>query len=520
MRVRSAGAANGCVAEFAHMRLAIIAVIIAAIGVGCGGRTGSPVVPPPAAAGPPAMRWVPAKPTYLFASQTLGDGQRTLRDAIELAGNLGGFDVRDVAQAVTGLLGVDALSADPTAAIGVDLRGSWAVFSDDVSPTVVVHLAAPEQMVAFLDRQRERGLVTHSVIVDRIEVFSATLIGGVKIGWAIAGDWMWIHLALPFVREEPGAWFAASHTAHPAAWADDWAWARAAAGGAAGLIGYLGHGTVARVVAALPRAAACARLLEPAGRMGVALEGDEHHFAARIALEVGSTAALGGMVVAPPPGWDAATAHAALGVQWNLEAAAARAQLARTAAPCLALAGGLAARLDETGVRTARAAVLGFNADEMSGTGAVALDLASAAFFERQLDRIPLRRAVERSRTFGGHRGHSIAIPFSVTIDYVLEPTLAIAALGDGLLARVVAPGAPHAAPIAALDLEPPVLSAAAWETLLRALVEQDLSAASGGVSGRAIKRVVEHLLRWREIHLAVTTESTALVLSVSGQRR
>ncbi|HZJ67507.1 MAG TPA: hypothetical protein VFD36_28570, partial [Kofleriaceae bacterium] len=167
-----------------------------------------------------------------------------------------------------------------------------------------------------------------------------------------------------------------------------------------------------------------------------------------------------------------------------------------------------------------RAAVLGFNADEMSGTGAVALDLASAAFFERQLDRIPLRRAVERSRTFGGHRGHSIAIPFSVTIDCVLEPTLAIAALGDGLLARVVAPGAPHAAPIAALDLEPPALSAAAWETLLRALVEQDLSAPSGGVSGRAIKRVVEHLLRWREIHLAVTTESTALVLSVSGQRR
>jgi len=478
------------------------------------------VVPPPAAVGPPAMRWVPAQPTYLFASETLADGQRSLRDAIELAGNLGGFDLRDIAQAVTGLLGVDALHADPTSAIGVDLRGSWAVFSDDVSPTVVVHLAAPDQMAAFLDRQRERGLVTQSVIVDKTEVFSATLIGGLKLGWAIAGDWMWIHFTLPFAREEPGAWFTASHTPHRAAWADDWAWAKAAASGAAGLIGYVGHGTLARVVAALPQGVECAKLVEPAGRAAVALEGDEHHFAARVALEVGSTATLGGMVVAPPSGWEAATAHAGLGVQWNLDLAAARSWLAPRFAPCLALAGGVLARLDETGVRTARVAVLGFDADAMSGTGAIALDLASAAFFERQLDRIPLRRAVERSRTFGAHRGHSIAIPFSVTVDYVLEPTLAIAALGDGLLARVVAPGAPHAAPIAALDLEPPALSAAAWETLLRALVEQDLSAASGGVSGRAIKRVVEHLLRWREIHLAVTTESTALVLSVSGQRR
>jgi hypothetical protein len=500
--------------KFARMKLAVLTVIA----VGCGGRASPPEVPPPAAVGPPAMRWVPANPTYLFASQTLGDGQRSLRDAIALAGGFAGFDVRDVAHAVSGLIGVDALAADPIAAIGVDLRGSWAVFSDNVNPTIVVHLAAPEQMAAFLDRQRERGLVTQSVVVDRTEVFSATLIGGLKIGWAIAGDWMWIHVALPFTREEPGAWFAASHAPHRAGWADDWAWAKAAAGGAAGLIGYFGRGTIARAVAALPDAAACARLVELAGRVAVALEGDERHVAARIALEVGSTATLGGMVVAPPPGWEAATAQAALGVQWNLDAVAARAQLARTAAPCLALAGGLPARLDETGVRTARAAVLGFDADAMSGTGAVAFDLTSAAFFERQLDRIPLRRAVERAQTFGAHRGRTISIPFSVTVDYVLEPRLAIAALGDGLLARLVAPGAPraHGPPIFALDLAPPALSAAAWETMLNAIAAQQLS----GAPSRAIKRVVEHLMHWRDVHLAVTAEPTALVLAVSGHRR
>jgi hypothetical protein len=170
-------------------------------------------------------------------------------------------------------------------------------------------------------------------------------------------------------------------------------------------------------------------------------------------------------------------------------------------------------------VRTARAAVLGFDADAMSGTGAVAFDLASAAYFERQLDRIPLRRAVERAQTFGAHRGRSIAIPFSVTVDYVLEPRLAIAALGDGLLARLVAPGAPRTPsgpPIFALDLAPPALSAAAWETMLHAIAEQQVS----GAPSRTIKRVVEQLMHWRDVRLAVTAEPTALVLAVSGHRR
>ncbi|HSS00213.1 MAG TPA: hypothetical protein VLM79_24315 [Kofleriaceae bacterium] len=510
------------------MKHAVLAVLVAA----CGGRASAPAVQPAAAVGLPAARWVPASPAYVFASETFGEGQHGLREAIELVGNIAGFDLRDVSQAVTGILGVDALSADPLAAIGVDLKSSWAVFSDDLSPTIVLRLAAPDQMVAFLDHQRERGLVTQSVIVDGTEVFSASLIGGVKVGWAIAGDWMWIHFTLPFVSEddkEGARWFASSHGAHRAAWTDDWVWAKAATRAAAGLVGYLGHRTVARLLAALPPAVACGRLVRLAepGRVAIALEGDGHRFGARIAVEIASTAAVRAMLLPPPSGWDAATAHAGLAAQWNLDAVAARAWLGQNGAPCLALAGDLPARLDEIGARTARAAVLGFDPDAMSGTGAVAFDLASPSFFERQLDRIPLRRAVERQRTFGAHRGAAIAIPFSVTVEYVLEPTLAIAALGDGLLARVVAPGPakppPSAVPIAAIDLEPPVLSAAAWEAALHLVADQQLS----GTAGPAIKRAVELLLRLRDAHLAVTAESgsmsaapDAIVLSVSGNRR
>ena len=134
-------------------------------------------------------------------------------------------------------------------------------------------------------------------------------------------------------------------------------------------------------------------------------------------------------------------------------------------------------------------------------------------------------RPALRGVTFGAHRGAQIAIPFSVTVEYVLEPTLAIAALGDGLLARVVAPGPEPARPpvIAAIDLEPPALSAAAWETALHVLADQQLS----GTPGPAIKRAVELLLRVRDAHLALTAENgsvsaapDAIVLAVSGNRR
>src|SRR5262249_36890415 len=185
-------------------------------------------------------------------------------------------------------------------------------------------------------------------------------------------------------------------------------------------------------------------------------------------------------------------------------------------APCLALVAGPLAALEETGARAGRAALLQFDADAMSGSGAVALDLTSSAFFERQLDRIPLRKTIERMRMFGSHRGYSIAIPFSVTIEYVLEPRLAIGALGEGLLDRLVAPGADRPPPIAALDLAPPAMSPAAWQTVLHALAEQQLS----GPPGRTVTRVVEHLMRWRDGHVAVSAEPEALVLTMSGNRR
>lgn len=498
------------------MRLAIAAVVAAtatAMSGGCGGHASAPASAPPVPA-LGAARWVPAHPTYLLASPALGDAQHSLRDAIEVLGIAANYDLADVVAALTGLIGVDPLHADPLAAIGVDPRGSWAMFSEDLSPTFVIRLAAPDRMAAFLDHQRARGLVTQSAIVDQVEVFSAALPAGLTLDWAIAGEWMWVHAQLGGRRDDT-AWFTASHAAHDAGWSDNWAWAQRAANTAAGVVGILDlHGVLARASARAPDAVQCAKLAEPIRRVAISLDGDDRQLGARIALDVGATDAIQRMIVAPPSGWGATAARSAIAGQWNLDLAAARPWIA----PCLALAGNALAAFDASGVRTARGLLIDLDPDQLTGSGAIALDLASSTYLERQLDRIPLRRTLERSRNFGPYHGKSIDIPFSVTVEYVLERGVAFAALGEGLLAQIIGTGAPGApgAPILALDLAPPKMSPHAWEAVLHVLGGHDLT----GTPGPATQRAAARLMRWREGHLALTTTPTELVLTATGTRR
>ena len=498
-------------------RLAGIVMFVAL--AACGGKAAAPSAPQPAAARQ-ATRWVPSKPTFVVASPVLDDALRDLREVVDALSVVSGIELGDLSAAAQGLIGVDVLHGDALAAIGVDVRGSWAAFSDDLAPTFVVHLASPDKMKAFVGKQRERGLAIQTAVVDQIEVSSTELMGFVAIRWAIDGDWMWVHLALvgsDKQTDDAARWFLASHHAHPVDWSDSWAWAQRAANSTAAandarIIGFFDvQGALAQSTSRLTSALACVRLAPSIGRLGFGLGGDAHHLEARLAVEA-ATDELQRHVLPAPPGWDATALNAAVSAQWNLDLSAAR----RFLEPCSTASGRSLAMLDDTGVRAGRGMLLSFEPDKVSGSAAFAFDVASPSFFARQLDRVPMRSSFERATQFGKHAGFSVDIPLSFTFEYVLEPQLVVAGIGEGLVGQVLAyPQAPPAPPsLFAFDIAPPKLSAEAWGILLQAIAEHRLP----GSPGPKARRAAERLLRWRTGHVALTAEGNQLVLTASGE--
>ncbi|MBA3462938.1 MAG: hypothetical protein H0T46_23485 [Deltaproteobacteria bacterium] len=489
------------------MRIALVACALAL--AGCPGtKTASHSTPPAVAKGFPATRWVPANPTYVLASPTVREAQRSLRDVIDSLGVIAGVEAGEISRELGRLIAVDPLSPDALVNMGIDIEGGFVVFSEDVSPTFVAHLSAPDAAAAFFDRQRERGLVTQSVIVDGTELFTAALPGTtVKVSWAIAADWLWVHFALPIGNEDATSWFTSSHRPEGPGWSKDWQWASKASDGLKpALVGFLDpKDLIASFTRKVPDAIACARLLDPVSRVAIAIEGDGKHAAGRLTLEIGAAASSVTAAILPQPeGFGAIAAKAPLAAQWNVDLLTLRAWLQ----PCLASIDGDLKFLDRYGVRSARAVLVALDPDQKTGEGAVALDLAHKRYFASKLDDVPARSLMERRRTFGPHKGHSLSVPFVASVDYVLTDSLAMAGVGDGLLARVVGSGATVRGPLAAIDVVPPALSADAWKMLLSAL---DV--------GR-VDRIVDRLMRWRDGHVMLTIEGSSLVLSAGGNRR
>lgn len=489
------------------MRIALVACVAAL--AGCPRATpASHSAPPAVAKGFPATRWVPAQPTYVLASPTVREAQRSLRDVIDSLGVIAGVEAGEISRELGRLLAVDPLSPDALANMGIDVEGGFVVFSEDVSPTFVTHLSAPDATAAFFDRQRERGLVTQSVIVEGTELFTAALPGTpIKVSWAVAGDWLWVHFALPIGNEDATSWFTSSHRPEGRGWSKDWQWASKAADGLKpSVVGFIDpKDLIATFTRKVPDAIACAKLLDPVSRVALAIEGDGKHAAGRITIDIGAAApSVAAAILPQPEGFGAIAAKAPLAVQWNVDLVTVRAWLQ----PCLATIDADLKFLDGKGVRSARAVLVALDPDQKTGEGAVALDLAHKRFFASKLDDVPARSLMERRRTFGPHKGHSLSVPFVASVDYVLTDTLALAGVGDGLLARVVGSGATVKGPLAAIDVAPPALSADAWKMLLSAL---DF--------GR-VDRIVERLLRWRDGHVALTIEGSSLVLSAGGNRR
>ena len=491
-------------------RIALAGLAMAGVLASCGGsRTATPAAPEVVAPAFPATRWVPASPSYVFAAPTFADAQRGIRDAVDGLGMFVGLSGDELGASLARLVVVNPLDPAAVAAIGIDVQGGVAVFSEDLAPTFVARLSAPDALQAFLDKQRQRGMVSRSVMVDGIEVFTAEIIRDeMDVSWAIADGWLWLHFIPGFARSEGTAWFSNSRAPRSTDWGRDWAWAQAAAQTTKGIVGFIdSKDVIGRFVSRVPEALACARLLDPIERVGLAVEvGGDASAKGRLTLDLGSAATQVAKATLPvPDGFASAAAKAPIAAQWNLDLVALNAWLQ----PCLTAIGERSDAqrlLDGFGVRAGRAIVQHVDLDDKSGAGVVSLDLVHKRYFASVLDEIPMRSTVERDRTFGPLAGHTIAIPFIATVDYVLTDTLAYVAMGDGLLARMVGKGTHVPGPIAAVDLFPPLLSIDTWEGLLE-LADLPTSLAA-------------QLLRWREGHLSIAIDGSSLVVAASGTRR
>ena len=454
-----------------------------------------------------ATRWLPAAPTYAISSHSITDLQRAVRDVAGSFGALVGVRESDISEGLSRILGVDPLSVEALRQIGVDPEGGFALFSDDIDPTIAVHLSQPDALPAFFDRLHLKGMISQSVIVDGSEIFSTQLGRGTAISWVVQGDWLLVHLAIKGVVDDNKSWVAASKK-HEGGWLDAWNWANRVGAKLADKPGVLGFLDLHKLVAASVRGAdavACVELLAPIQRVGFAIDGNGRSGGGQISFELGAGAkGVAAALLPEPSGWHAASANAPISVAWNLDLA----RVADWIAPCAGAVGVTRdlAKLRDTGVRAARAFASAIDISGLSGVGAVSLELASTKLITEQLDRVPMRGTLERDRTWNGTAGHHLGIPFGPTVDYVLDGHRAILAMGDDTMAKVLATGTPGPARLASVDIIPGGLSKDVWKTLFD-LVDFH-------------HRAADALLAWHDGHIALTLDGSTLVFEARGNRR
>lgn len=481
--------------------VALLAACSAPAHTGGGGQPPAPT----AAEAPrfPATRWVPGAPTYALSSTKITDIQRTVRDAIASFGLLGGVTESDVGHAMSQVLGLDPLVPDNLRQAGIDPDGGFAMFSDDLDPTISVHLTDPAAFAAFIDKQRAHGMVSQSVVVDGIEQFTFKS-RDVGLSWAVVGDWLLVHLLIPGIHDDNKTWLTAStHRAAPT-WMDTWRWANRVGEAISKAPSVLGIVDLRKLIAASARGAdgiACVQLLAPVEHVGFAIDGDGTSARGRVAFDLGASAAkIYGAAIWPPQGWDIASKDAPISIGWNLDIDA----FARWAEPCTrALGMGQLNHLTQ-GIRAGRAFASKIDIKDTSGVGALAVD-GDMTILKDQLDRVPMRGSLEKDRTWNGVHGKHLGIPFGPAFDYVLDDKHAVVAMGDGVMDKVFANDKPMPR-LAYLDVIPGGIPHDVWDTLF-------------GMAGLG-KRSLAMFERWRDGHISLSLDGNALVLEACGNRR
>ena len=462
--------------------------------------------------GYPATRWVPAKPTYVVAAPSVTEFQRATRDVIESFGLPTGVGAAAIGAAIAQVIGVDPLSAEALASVGVDVANGVTLFSEDVSPTIAIKLSKPELFAQFLAKARGQGMVPQTVKVDGVDMSTTALGSELHISWAIVDDWLLVHVTLDFLHDNGTDWLAHAR-AGGQAWQPSWEWAAKAgakvAANAPALVGYGDVGAILQTIGQrAPDAMACAKALAPIGRVALAVGGDDHHTTGRVAFDLGDAAkSVDAALLPEPTGWGAVASGAPLALEWNLDIAT----MLSWFAPCAHVMGDPEElhQVSKLGFRAMRAVLQKYDAaDEKNSKGAIALDLTSAKFVTDQLDQVPLRTHLERDRTYGSYKGHYLSVPGVGHLDYVITEHMALIGVGEGVLDKLTTspPGHP---PVLAIDVVPGAMSREAWE------------AALGNFAGKDHAHAIATALQlWKDAHVAIAIDGDNLVFEASGNRR
>jgi hypothetical protein len=477
------------------MRIPLILLATAACGAGPHGPIPTPDTPTDFA----AARWIPAHPTYAFVAKHVQDASHALVSLVETFSLVADVRPRDIADTSRNVFGIDITDEAALASVGVDADAGVAVFSDDVDPTIVGRLQTPALFAEYVARERTRGLVTSSSIVDGVEVFAARIHDELALQWAIVDGWLWVHVATGRMRASStndAGWFERSRRGGA-----ELPWRRA---GRAALAAFV---DVPAIVRRVPEAIECAKLVAPIRGVAFTGDADATRFTARLAIDLGDDArALAAHVLAPPSNWPAVADGAPLAFAWNLDVEAVVASLGA----CTNIAYGGAVRgFRALHARAVRGVVLDYAGRLPMPYGAIAADLTDPSAVATLLDQIPMRSRFESDRAFGPYAGHRVSVPLVVAFDYVLADRLAIASNVDGLLDRAVAPAAaPAPPPIASLQVVPRKLSIERW---------RDLLAAAGMPHA---ERVAEQLAGWAKLAATVRIDRSDLVVELAAERR
>ncbi len=430
-----------------RVALALLALLPAAA---CGGThpRGSLAARAPAEADYPALRWVAADTPYALVAARAGDLVQAAGELISAAGLFADFDRGELDGALRRMLGADPLERGELADLGIDGDRSAALFGlDGVYPAAMLPVADPARVRALLERLRP----SYGLEVERFRGLDVYTFRdqGAQISWALLDGWLALRVA-PRAVGPNTAWLGQIldvPAGHGLAAERDLADASArvsAALGSARRPDVLGLVRWDRLLAGLPVRAAeiddCRPALGARAMLGADVASDAARGAVLLPLSPPSARALdGALAPPPPPGYRGLRDAAAIQGELDVNLAWAAGLQRRTRC---ALAPPLSARdlamLGAPSVLGWRIAASDLRLDPPSGQVALHLALRDPSFARDLLDQIPMRSMIEHGERVAGVDVRVIDAPLYPRLTYRLAGGALTAAMGDGVIERML----------------------------------------------------------------------------------